>query len=166
VFEALIVPHRSLTPKGVSALIVVLMVMVGLIALRFWLLGAWPVVLFSLFDVPLICLLLAINFRRARASELIMLTEGELTVVRTDPRGRATTLTLPAAWLRVDQDMAWGAARILLRCHGTECEIGAFLHAGEKDLLCAALRAALHDVRNPLFDNPQLRGTRPDQAPI
>jgi uncharacterized membrane protein len=164
VFEALIVPHRSLTPKGVSLLIMLLIVLVGLIALRFWLLGAWPVVAFSLFDVPLVCLLLALNFRGARASELIMLTSLELTVIRTDPRGRRLVFSLPAAWLRVEHDMVRGASRILLRYHGHVREIGAFLHEAEKASLCAALRSALHEVRNPWFDNPQLRD-RDDAGP-
>src|ERR1700759_4041672 len=85
VFEALIVPYRSLTRKGVTVLAAALSVLSVAMAVRFWLLGAWPVAGFSLIDLPLAAVLLAINVRRARASELIMLDGGALTVIRTDP---------------------------------------------------------------------------------
>jgi uncharacterized membrane protein len=88
VFEARIVPYRSLTRKGVMAVVAALLAANAAVALRFWLLGAWPVVAFSLVEVPLAAVLLSINLRRARASELIMLNATELTVIRTDPAGR------------------------------------------------------------------------------
>ena len=127
------------------------------VAVRFLFLGAWPVVAFSLFDVPLIVVLLAINFRRAKASELIMLSAQEFTVIRTDPAGKRKQVTLPAAWLRVDLDEERGIPRLLLSSHGRGCEVGAFLHAPEKRSLFEALSGALHSVKNPSFDNPQLR---------
>ena len=104
VFEALLVPYRSLSRKGVAAVIALLAVISSTVAIRFWLWGAWPVVLFSLLEVPLVVLMLAINMRRARASEMIMLTAHQLTVVRTDPSGRRKQDLLPVAWLRVDLD--------------------------------------------------------------
>ena len=157
VFEALIVPYRSLTRKGVTIVIGSLMALSAAVALRFWLWGAWPVVLFSLFDVPLVGLLLAINMRRARASELIMLSAQELTVTRTDPAGRQKQISMPSAWLRVDLESGHGIPRLLVRSHGRGYEVGAFLHEPDKRSLFEALREALHQARNPHFDNPQLR---------
>lgn len=157
VFEAFIVPHRSLTRRGSMILVGVMMAASLAVALRFLFLGAWPVVAFSLLDVPLIVLLLAINFRRGRASELLMLSAQEFIVVRTDPAGKRKQVTLPSAWLRVDLDEARGIPRLLLTSHGRGCEVGAFLHEPEKRSLFAALNGALHSVKNPYFDNPQLR---------
>jgi uncharacterized membrane protein len=157
VFEALIVPHRSLTPKGVLIVIVVMMVMSLSVAVRFGLLGAWPVVAFSLVEIPLIVLLLAMNLRRARASELIMLNAEALTIVRTDPAGRRKQVSLPSAWLRVELDAGRGVPRVILSSHGRGCEVGAFLHEPDKLSLFKSLSEALHRVRNPRFDNPQLR---------
>jgi uncharacterized membrane protein len=156
VFEALIVPHRSLTPKGVMAIVGLLLVLSTGIAFRFWLWGAWPVVAFSCAEVPLLVLLLAINQRRARASELIMLDAAQLTVIRTDAAGRRARDDFPAAWLRIDLDSTTGASRIVLRSHGRAGEVGAFLHEPDKVSLFQALRTALHNLRNPRFDNPQL----------
>jgi len=101
--------------------------------------------------------LLAINQRRARASELIMLNGQELTVIRTDPAGRREQVSLPSAWLRVDFDVERGSPRVMLSLHGRGCEVGAFLHEPEKLSLFLALKDALHRVKNPRFDNVQLR---------
>ena len=157
IFEAFIVPHRSMTRNGVRAVVAVICVLSSRVALRFWLLGAWPVVAFSLLEAPLVVLLMAINIRRARASELIMLTSHEFTVIRTDPGGRRKQVSLPSAWLRVDLEGSKGVPRLILRSRGRGCEVGAFLHEPDKHSLFAALRDALHNVNNPRFDNPQLR---------
>jgi uncharacterized membrane protein len=101
--------------------------------------------------------LLAINHRRARANELIMLDATRLRVIRSDPAGRRKQEELPAAWLRVDLDASRGVSRLVLSSRGRTCEVGAFLHEPEKAALFDALAAAIHGARNPRFDNPQLR---------
>ncbi len=158
VFEALIVPYRSLSRKGVVIVVAILSILTAAVGLRFWLLGAWPVVAFSLIEVPFVVLLLAINIRRARASELIMLDTQELKVTRTDPSGRRSQVSLPSAWLRIDLEAGKGIPHVMLSSHGRGCEIGAFLHEPDKLSLFEALRDALYRVKNPCFDNPQLRG--------
>jgi uncharacterized membrane protein len=160
VFEALIAPHRSLPIRGVFIVVGVLTVLTVLIALRFWLWGAWPVLAFSLVEIPLLVALLAINYHQARASELIMLDTTRLTVIRTDPAGRRRQDSLQTAWLRVDLNATDGVPRILLSSHGRHCEVGAFLHEPDKVSLCDALKAALYRVKNPRFDNAQLREDR------
>ena len=157
VFEAFIVPHRSLTRNGVLAVVASLAILTAAVALRFWLLGAWPVVIFSVFEVPLVILLLTINLRRARASELIMLSAQAVTVVRTDPAGRRQQASLPSAWLRIDLDPGRGSPRVMLSSRGRNWEVGGFLHEAEKRSLFAALTDALDGLRSPRFDNPQLR---------
>jgi len=157
VFQALIVPHRSLTRKAALIIVGVLFGLSVAVALRFWLWGAWPVAAFSLLDVPLLVVLLAINQGQARASELIMLDADQLTVIRTDPAGRRKQEMLPAAWLRVDLEATNGIPRIVARSHGRGCEVGSFLHEFEKISLFEALQTAVYHAKNPRFDNPLLR---------
>jgi uncharacterized membrane protein len=157
VFEALIVPHRSLSRRGVIIIAGLFTVLTGTLALRFWLLGAWPVMAFCLLESPLFLLLLVVNLRQTRASELIMLNAQEITITHTDPAGRRQQTSLPSAWLRIDLDAAKGASRVVLSSEGRGCEIGAFLHEPDRMSLFQALRDALHGVRNPRFDNAQLR---------
>jgi uncharacterized membrane protein len=128
------------------------------IALRFWLIGAWPVAAFSAVEIPAIAVLLHINARRARASELVMLGPERLRIVRTDPSGRRTERALPAAWLRVSlEEEAGRVSRLMLRSRAGQEEVGTALGEAEKRDLAEALRGAVYRMHNPTFDNPQLR---------
>jgi uncharacterized membrane protein len=165
VFEALIAPHRSLTNRGSLILMAVLAVASAAIALRFWFLGAWPVMAFSLVEVSLAVLLLTLNRRYARAREFIKLDAAEITVVQTDHHGRRRSFSLPCAWLQVRlETIGSQGSRVLLRSHGRGQEIGAFLHEPEKLSLFEALRDALQAVRQPRFDNAQLQESQACQG--
>ncbi len=150
-------PHRSMTLRSAAMVAGAMVLLSAAIAVRFLLLGAWPVLIFSLFEVPLLGVLLAINIRRARASELILLDRQTVTVTQTDPRGRRQNFSLPAAWLQVNLEAGAGGSRIILSSRGQGREIGAFLHEPDRAMLFEALRRAMHDARNPSYDNPQLR---------
>ena len=157
-FEAVIVPHRSLAPRGLCILVAVICLLCGLTVLRFWLLGAWPVAVFSVVDIGFAIVLLWLNARRARASELVLLSEDVLRIVRTDRTGRRRECVLPAAWLNAMLEEPPGRVpTLVLVSRNVREEIGAALGESEKRDLAAALRDALHQVRNPRFDNPQLR---------
>jgi uncharacterized membrane protein len=113
--------------------------------------------IFSLFDIPLIVLALALNFRHARRSECLMLTDRTLTLIRTDASGQRDQVTLPTAWMRVSLQEDGGTSHIVIMTRGANQEIGAFLHEPARLALYEGLRDALYRIRNPRFDNPQLR---------
>jgi uncharacterized membrane protein len=157
-FEAVIVPHRSLSPRGLAILLGVIATLCGLTALRFWLIGAWPVIGFSVAEVGLALWLIQLNARRARASELVLLSETALQIVRIDERGRRREQRLNSAWLNVVMEEAPGRVpRLFLAARNVREEIAAALGEAEKRDLAAALGAALHQRRNPRFENSQLR---------
>jgi len=157
-FEAVIVPHRSLSPRGLRRLIGLICLLCGLTAVRFWLIGAWPVVVFSVVEIALAVLLLRINARQARASELILLTDRTLRVVRTTAAGRRAQRELSPGWLNVALEETPGRApRVVLVARGVREEIGAALGETERRDLARALQEALHQARNPRFHNPQLQ---------
>jgi uncharacterized membrane protein len=158
VFEALIVPHRSLSARGVRRLVAFVALLCGLTGLRFWLLGAWPVAAFAVVEVGLAAFLIHLNARRARARELLLLTEAGMRVVRTDMDGRRVERLLPAAWLSATLEERPGRVPALwLVAPGTREEVARALGEDEKRDLADALTEALHRFRNPLFDNAQLR---------
>jgi uncharacterized membrane protein len=160
VFEAVIIPHRSLSRRGMTILAGALGGLTAFLSLRFWLLGAWPVVAFSVVETSLAMFLLWLNTRRGRARELVMLSAQGLTVVRTDMNGRRAEYRLPAAWLAVElTEPAGRVPKLRLRARDAAVEVGAFLGEDEKRDLAQALRAALDGLRHPRFDNPQLRET-------
>jgi len=156
-FEAVIVPHRSLSPRGLRWLIGLICGLCALTALRFWLIGAWPVVVFSAGEVGLAVLLLRLNASRARGSEMILLTDRTLRVVRTTAGGRREERALMPAWLNVALEETPGRApRLVLCTRGVREEVGASLGEAERRDLARALADALHRARSPRFDNPQL----------
>lgn len=155
-FEALIVPHRSLSTAGRRWLMLAMAGLCGLIALRFWFLGAWPVIGFSVLEGVAAVFLIALNGRRARASELVILSADTLRVTRTTPSGKRSEVTLSSAWLNVLLEEANGRVpRLLLGLRSTRVEVGAALGEAEKRELAQALRDALYQARNPVFGDPE-----------
>jgi uncharacterized membrane protein len=157
-FEAVIVPYRSLSQRGLAILMAAIGLLCVMGAVRFWLIGAWPVAGFAVAEIGLAICLLRLNASRARASELVLLSEQTLHIVRTDWRGRRDERVLPVGWLNAVMDEPPGQVpRLLLVTHGVREEIAAALGEVEKRDLWAALSEALRRLRNPSFENPQLR---------
>ncbi len=157
-FEALIVPNRSLTRRGWAWLVLGLLGAVGLTALRFSLIGAWPVAIFAVLEVGLFLLLFWIHARSTRQMELLLLSPGALKVIRIAPDGTRQEQELQPGWLNVVlQERAGRVPALMLSSHGRQAEIARALGENEKRELASALDDALHNLRNPHFDNPQLR---------
>ena len=156
-FEALIVPHRSLTPRGIRLLTGSILFLSGIMAIRFWVLGAWPVAWFGLIEAGIAIGLVHLNVRQARASELVVLSAGGVRIVRTSPWGGRVEQTFPLGWLRVVLEERDGRVPALMLRDGSRgTEIAAALGEVDKRDLAEALGMALHDVRHPVFDNKHL----------
>lgn len=157
-FEAVIIPHRSLTRAGLQWLVGVICVLSAFISLGLWFIGAWPVIGFNGAEITLAIVLLRRNARASRGSEMLLLSDEGLRIVRTDMAGRRVERTLQSAWLRAGLEERPGRAPALwLSDRGGRMEVGAELGEDEKRDLATALKLALHRQRNPTFDNPQLR---------
>jgi uncharacterized membrane protein len=157
IFEAVVTPHRSLGRRGVRLVGAAILLSCIVNAALSLLLGAWPVAVFAAAELGLALYL----FRRGahtRVEERLVLTEARLTIRRWDSTGRASQFELPTAWMRVAlEERPARVPALVLRGRFRPVEVGASLGEQEKRSLAAALREALHDVRHPTFDNPQLR---------
>jgi uncharacterized membrane protein len=157
-FHATIVPHRSLSRRGWTVVLGGLAGLGTIAALRFALLGLWPVIACMGAEAILTAALLAVHARAGRASEVLLLEPGRLRVLRTDPSGRRCSRSLQAGWLNaVLEETPGRVPRLLLVAHGRGEEIATALGEHEKRELAQALAAALRRMREPRFDNPQLR---------
>lgn len=157
-FEAVIIPHRSLTRAGLRWLVGFICLLSTLVSLGLFYLGAWPVIAFNGAEIALAIVLLRRNARASRASEMLLLSEEGLRVVRTDMAGRRVERRLQPAWLRAElEERAGRVPALWLSGRGSRMEVGAELGEAEKRDLAAALAAALHRHRNPRFNNPQLQ---------
>lgn len=157
-FEAVIVPHRSLSQTGLCLVLGAVLACCLASGTVFALAGAWPVGVFAGAELLLAGLLVRLHLRAARASEMLLLSPDGLRVVRTSPRGAVHSRTLPADWMTVRLEERPGRVpALLLLGHGLREEVGRALGEEAKRDLAEALAAALHRRRNPVFDNPQLR---------
>ena len=108
-------------------------------------------------EIALAAALLLLHARSARASELVLLSEHKLRVVRTDPRGRRAVCEMPTAWLKVRLEERHGTTpRLVVAQRERQVELGRVLGDAAKRDLAAALRDALGRQRSPTFTNPQL----------
>jgi uncharacterized membrane protein len=147
-FDAVLTPHRSLSPRGFLILMTALSAVSFAGGLFFYLLGAWPVVGFLGLDVLLVYIAFRVNYRRGRMYETLHLTREALTVRRVDHRGGETRWRFPPTWLQVLLDEPRTRRNWLtLRSHGKSLSIGGFLTAEERRGLAAALQAALTEAR-------------------
>ena len=157
-FSALLTPHRSLNRTG----FLVVMAFVGVVSfaagLAFLLMGAWPVLGFFGLDVLAIYWAFRINFRRAKASEEIMVTPSELRVRRISHRGHVMEFVLNPLWVQLDRKShpEYGVEKLYLVSRGRRVAIGSFLSPEEKASFANALMAALQAARRGPTYHPVL----------
>ncbi len=158
VFEAEVTPHRSLSPRGLRRVIGAVCAVSLLTTSVFWYLGAWPIAGFNGGEIALAMVLLRVHARSNRQRELLLLSGQEFRVLRTDAQGRASEHSLPPFWLNVTlQERPGRVPGLYLTARGQQLEVAAALGEPEKRDLAHALSAAIHRLKNPVFDNPQLR---------
>ena len=143
-WEAVLRPHRSLSPRGFLALMLALGGVSFVSGVVFVSIGAWPVCGFFGLDVLLVYVAFRLNYRGARMREVVRLVGGDLTVERVGVRGERRHWRMQAFWLRVELlEANNGSNRLLVTTHGRSLPIGAFLTPDERrelarELTCGA----------------------------
>jgi uncharacterized membrane protein len=155
-FSALLTPHRSLNRTGFLVLMAFLSVVSFAAGLAFLLMGAWPVFGFFGLDVLAVYWAFRINFRRAMATEEILITSSELRLRRVSHRGHAVEIVLNPLWVQLDQKMhsEYGIEKLYLVSKGRRVAIASFLGPDEKASFAKALSAALAAARRGPTYNP------------
>jgi len=149
IFSAVLTPHRSLGPAGFVIFMAVLGGISFAAGMVFLIAGAWPVFGFFGLDVLLVYWAFRVNYRSARAYEVVTVTPCELTVRKVNQRGRMLQWTLNPLWVRMERDEheEFGIERLYLVSHGRKLPIAGFLGAEEKKSFAAALSGALAEAR-------------------
>jgi uncharacterized membrane protein len=143
-FERILLPHRSLPPRGFHLLMVIL----GLISLGvgvgFVSIGAWPVTGFFGLDVALVYIAFRINYRQGRLREILRLATDTFTVERVSVYGSRRVWQFQPFWMRVVLDERDADRnRLFVASHGRFLAIGDFLSATARRELATTIREAL-----------------------
>ncbi|HEY4134360.1 MAG TPA: DUF2244 domain-containing protein [Alphaproteobacteria bacterium] len=148
-FDAVLRPNRSLSPRGFLLLMLVLGGCSFAAGMVFVINGAWPVFGFFGLDVLAVYVAFRINYRSGRNYEAVRLTERQLSVMRVDWRGQQRQLDFQPYWLRVeiDEPVTQGS-QVLLVSHGRSAVVGSFLSPAERADFATALRGALAGLRH------------------
>jgi uncharacterized membrane protein len=150
-FERVLMPQRSLPSRNFH----LLMGLLGLISVAagagFVAVGAWPVFGFFGLDVGLVYLAFRLNYRTARQSETIRLSDDAFTVERVSVRGERRNWRFQPFWVRVIlEERPDTSNRLLVASHGRSLVIGDFAPPPTRRELAATLRDALARWRNSL----------------
>jgi uncharacterized membrane protein len=139
-------PHRSLSPRGFKILMIAIAAINLVIGSMFYAIGAWPIVGFLGLDVALIWWAFNRNYASSGSFEKIIAQDDALTLLRVGRDGSVSDTVFNRRWVKVEieHDVARElTGRLLLRSHGIEHEVAAFLGADERLSLARALRRAI-----------------------
>jgi uncharacterized membrane protein len=146
--DVVLYPNRSLGRAGFAVLMAAIALVSGAVGAGFVMVGAWPVTGFLGLDVVLLYLAFRWNYRQARRAEFVRLDRDGLSVRRLEPDGRTQSWRFEPYWVRVClEHVGRHEMRLVLRSHGRQVVIGAFLTQDERVELAQALEAALWEHR-------------------
>ncbi|MCV6547251.1 MAG: DUF2244 domain-containing protein [Cohaesibacter sp.] len=150
-FHATLHAHRSLGAKGFLILMIFLSLVLGVVSIYFWILGAWPIIGFAGLDLLAIWWAFHINYRDGRVQEKILLTQKTLTLTKIPVKGKSQTFDFNPYWARLitEEREEEGMTRLCLTSHGKSLEIGPFLNPPDRKSLAEALQAALFSLKQP-----------------
>ena len=157
-FETVLLPHRSLTPRGFNLLMLGLGLVSLAVGITFVSLGCWPVFGFFGLDVLGLYIAFRLSYRSARQREILRLSSDDFMVERIDIYGARRHWRFQPFWLRIElEEHPDESNRLLLASHGRRLVIAAFLGAPMRRELAATLRTALQRWRaalNPANGEP------------
>lgn len=147
-FDAILHPHRSLSPFGFKLLMGMIAFMMLTVGVLFTLLGAWPVIGFCGVEFILLYVMFRLNYRAARGYERIRLSDSSFDVQKIDPKGSEQHWRFEPTWLQVHMDNPpEHHSQLSVASHGRRLCLGAFLTPEERLEVATEIKTALHQRR-------------------
>lgn len=149
VFEALLTPHRSLGRNGFVVLMSIAAVVTIAHGVVFAMAGAWPVAGFFGIDLLLLGGAFGLNYRAARAREIVSVSRTRLSISKIAPSGRTRDYRFNPFWarFRVSRHDEIGITRMNISGGGRSTDIGGFLNPDDRESFAKAFSGALATVR-------------------
>lgn len=148
-FIAELTPHRSLGRNGFLVLMGFIGVTCFLSGMMFLVMGAWPVFIAMGLDALIIWFAFKMNYRAAKAREVISVARQEVKIQKFDPAGRIETHTFNPFWTRfeIDRHDEIGITSMRLTTKEFSLPIGAFLNPDDRESFASAFKNALGRVK-------------------
>jgi len=144
-FRALLTPHRSLGRTGFMVLMGALLAGWMFTGIVFLSQGAWPVFGFFGLDVLLVYIAFRMNYRAARAREIVSVSRTALDILQVAPSGRTREHRFNPFWARfsVARHDEIGITSMTVEGQGQRVAIGSFLNPDDRDSFAKAFGNAL-----------------------
>lgn len=137
-------PNCSLTPKQTLVVFCIIAILTLLLAIAFVIIGAWPILLFSVME--LVALAYCFEHILRHASDYERLTiDADTVIVETHEPDHDERFELNGYWLRIVLDcLPNGYCRhLILKSHGREIEFGRYISSEERLNLARLLKPRL-----------------------
>lgn len=168
-YAVVLKPHFSLTPYTKWGLFAGLGLVMAFASLRFWAIGAWPVLFFVWIDFLAVWLAFYIVRSRARIRDRVAIRDGVLYLERIMGRQIVAQTQLEPYWTRAHYSppTPQTSARLTIGSHGQHHTLGTFLADYEKADASQAINAMLDHWRTtPAYTLSQtLAGPLANTAP-
>lgn len=140
-------PNRSLTRRQLQLVFLVIAGICLSIASVFAVLGMWPVLPFAGAEVIAVGIGFYLSAVSGRETEVVSVNSDEVAVEK--GRNRLTQRWVTQrAWAQIrllPPRIRWYPTRLVIRSHGNEVELGAFLNEDERLQLAGTLRDVIND---------------------
>lgn len=148
-FTAILRPHRSLSPKGLSWVIGLTSLAGLLISLPFFFMGAWPIVGFMGLDVVMIALAFRINAAEGRNEEQIFLSRIHLLIRNLNWRGEVREAEFNPRWSKLEREdhPEFGLERLSVVQGRTRQEVARCLGREDRAEFCEVFSRALAQAK-------------------
>jgi len=149
VFSAELFPHRSLGRKGFRVLLLLSGGVCLLYGLFFIATGAWPIGFFFGLDFLLLYGAFRLNYRSARAREMVTVSRTDIAVRKIAPSGRTVEHHFNPFWTRfsVRRHDEIGILSMHIYGQGRATDIGGFLNPDDRESFAKAFKRALATVK-------------------
>lgn len=141
--DAVLRPHLSFSTGAFKLMLGAVIVVNAVLAIAFWIQGAFPVAGFLGLDVLALWLAFRWSYRAGQAAEYVRIAPGRVHVAAVDRHGVATHWVLNPVWARVMRD----GRGVLIREREGQIRLGAFLSPTECDGFAQALSLALSKAK-------------------
>ena len=148
-FQALLTPHRSLGRTGFRLIMAVLLTGWAFTGVVFLSQGAWPVFGFFGLDVVLVYVAFRMNYRAARAHEVVSVSRTALDIVQVSPSGKKREHRFNPFWARfsVARHEVAGITSMAVEAQGKRIAIGSFLNPDDRDSFAKEFGNALASAK-------------------